>query len=161
MAMACGLREIAPMLASASMTRDVVVVGPRFSLAAAFDLMQRRRIRHLPVVHAGRLLGILSDRDILLRSEVDSDGAIVTPPEPVELAMTPAPLTCRADTTVSELARTMIERKIDAVPVMGRGGLLIGLVTSSDLLALLVEDASARVLPFEFCVYEGERLAMA
>jgi acetoin utilization protein AcuB len=140
------------------MTRDVVVVGPQFPLAAAFSLMKERRIRHLPVVHAGRLLGILSDRDVLLRSTMDSDGAIATPRDPVALAMTAAPVTCTPNTKVSELARTMVERKIDAVPVLGTSGSLIGLVTSSDLISLLLDQACAQALPFDFRVYQGERL---
>jgi acetoin utilization protein AcuB len=140
------------------MTRDVVVVGPQFPLQAAFSLMQERRIRHLPVVHRGHLLGILSDRDVLLRSTVDADGTIATPRDPVALAMTPAPLTCTPDTQVPQLAKMMVEKKIDAVPVMGKGGSLVGLVTSSDLLLLLFDKTAIRALPFDFRVYEGERL---
>jgi CBS domain-containing protein len=110
------------------------------------------------VVHRGHLLGILSDRDVLLRSSVDADGKIAPPRDPVALAMTPAPITCAPDTDVSQLARTMVERKIDAVPVLGKGGSLVGLVTSSDLLLLLFDAASIGALPFDFRVYEGERL---
>jgi acetoin utilization protein AcuB len=120
--------------------------------------MRERRIRHLPVVQGGQLVGILSDRDILLRSTLDLDGTVTAPRDPVALAMTPAPVTCGPDSKVSELARTMVERKIDAIPVVGTAGRLIGLVTSSDLLCLLLEEASVRALPFDFRVYEGERL---
>jgi acetoin utilization protein AcuB len=120
--------------------------------------MRERRIRHLPVVQAGHLVGILSDRDILLRSTADLDGNAIAPRDPVALAMTPAPVTCGPDANVSELARTMVERKIDAIPVVGTSGSLIGLVTSSDLLCLLFEAPSVRALPFEFRVHEGERL---
>jgi CBS domain-containing protein len=44
----------------------------------------------------------------------------------------------------------MLEHKIDSVPVIGPSGLLVGLVTSADLLSLLVERDVAQVLPFDF-----------
>jgi acetoin utilization protein AcuB len=137
-----------------------MVIGPQFPLAAAWTIMNERRIRHLPVVLGGQLLGIVSDRDVLVRATMMPDGTVAAPRDPVVLAMTPNPLTCAPDATVSGLARTMIERKIDAVPVVGRDGALVGLVTSSDLMALLLDDGSpARVLPFDFRVHDGERLA--
>jgi acetoin utilization protein AcuB len=141
------------------MTRDVVVIGPQFPIAAAFGLMQERRIRHLPVVCGGRILGIVSDRDVLARSTVDPDGTVVPPRDPVAVAMTPAPITCSPDAQVSDLARIMVERKIDAVPVVNKAGSLVGLVTSSDLLFLLIDVAPAQVLPFDFRMHQGERLA--
>ena len=55
------------MKSSSVMTRDVVVVSPAVTVAAAERMMERLRIRHLPVVVGGRLVGILSDRDLLRR----------------------------------------------------------------------------------------------
>src|ERR1700761_848875 len=112
--------------ASASMTREVVVVGTQMPLKAAWSLMRERRIRHLPVVLGGRLVGILSDRDVLLRATADADGSVEVPVDPVALAMTPAVVTCGPDAKVSELASRMIEHKIDAIPVLGAKGALIG-----------------------------------
>src|SRR4051812_25532340 len=124
------------MRTSAAMTRDVVVVPPAMELAAARALMERRRIRHLPVVDDGRLVGILSDRDLL-----QCEGSGLDSPEmPVAAAMTPAPITCFISTTVSRVAQMMLDYKIDSVPVVDPVGLLVGLVTSSDLLHLLVES---------------------
>jgi acetoin utilization protein AcuB len=140
------------------MTREVIVVPPALSLSAAFSVMDRRRIRHLPVVHGGVLLGILSDRDVLARSVLRADGSLEVPDDPVALAMTPSPITCEPSTSVAELARLMTERKIDAVPVL-RGTRLVGLVTSTDLLLLLVRADEARPLPFEFHVVEEQAAA--
>lgn len=139
------------MQADATMTRKVIAVPPEFTLPAAYQLMLTHRIRHLPVVQGGRLVGMLSDRDALLRAQpgaFDSDDAIV-PEVSVAEAMTMVPIVCSPDTCVSWLAQTMIEAKIDAVPVVSEGRLL-GLVTSSDLLALLVDRDEAKILPFEF-----------
>lgn len=139
------------------MTRDVLVVPPELGLDAAWKLMDRWRIRHLPVVRAGALMGMLSDRDVLGRATVGRDGAVhIAAGLIVGEAMTPAPLvTCEASTDVVELTRTMTEKKIDAIPVVV-GLRLVGLVTSTDLLRLLIERDEARRLPFDFRLVEAE-----
>lgn len=137
------------------MTREVIVVPPELGLNAAFAVMKRERIRHLPVVQAGTLVGILSDRDVLSRATIRSDGSLDVPPDPVGVAMTPAPIVCEPTTSVADLARIMTERKIDAVPVV-RGSRIAGLVTSTDLLLLLVGPQHAHPLPFEFRLREEQ-----
>ena len=53
---------------SPDLTREVVVVPPELRLVDAWEIMKRRKIHHLPVVRGGRLLGMLSDRDVFLRA---------------------------------------------------------------------------------------------
>jgi CBS domain-containing protein len=125
---------------SAVMTRDVVVVSPTVSVAVAARLMQRVHVRHLPVVEARKLVGILSDRDLVKQAADATCGQ----------AMTPAPVTCSQDASVGRVASLMLEYKIDSIPIVSVSGTLIGLVTSTDLLGLLVDRAQAQVLPFEF-----------
>ena len=146
------------MRASLTMTRDVVVVPPEFSLASAWRVMSREHIRHLPVVRAGALVGILSDRDVLPRATLAKDGTLHIPAEVVVgEAMTPTPMqTCEPSTSVGDLVRMMTEKKIDAIPVV-RGLRLIGLVTTTDLLLLLLDREEARPLPFEFRLIEDPR----
>jgi acetoin utilization protein AcuB len=146
------------MKAAVPMTTDVVVVPPGLSLSAAYAVMERLRIRHLPVVRAGALVGILSDRDVLARATLREDGSLDVPEDAVALAMTPAPITCEPTTSVAEIARIMTERKIDAVPIM-RGSRIIGLVTSTDLMLLLVGVREACALPFGFRVVEDHAAA--
>jgi acetoin utilization protein AcuB len=143
------------MRANLSMTRDVIVIPPELPLGDAWRIMTRERIRHLPVVRAGALIGMLSDRDVLPRGAIGEDGVFaVTSGLIVGDAMTPVPIrTCDASTDVSELARTMTEEKIDAIPVV-RGLHLLGLVTSTDLLHLLIRRDEARSLPFDFRLVE-------
>lgn len=142
------------------MTRDVIVVPPELTLATAWRVMTREHIRHLPVVRAGALVGMLSDRDVLARGTIANDGKVkVEPHIVVGEAMTPTPLeTCEISADIGDLARVMTEKKIDAVPVV-KGLRLVGLVTSSDLLELLLDQHDEpEPLPFEFRLIEDPRL---
>lgn len=138
------------------MTRDVIVAAPELSLEAAWRIMQRKRIRHLPVVSAGALVGILSDRDVLLLSTAGPKGEVHVPEVTVGEAMTPAPVVCNPDFPVAELARVMTERKIDALPVVTPSGALVGLVTSTDLMLLLIDWDEAQPAPFTYHVFEAD-----
>jgi len=144
----------------APMTRavDVIVVSPERPLVEAWQIMTQSHIRHLPVVRAGALIGMISDRDILARGSLDEAGQLrVGPDVIVGDAMTPTPLeTCEADTDIAQIAHQMTQKKIDAVPVV-RGLRLVGLVTSTDLLNLLLEQSKPAPLPFEFRLIEDPR----
>lgn len=142
------------MQASSTMTRNVIVVPPELSLHAAWLVMQRERIRHLPVVRAGALLGILSDRDILLRAKLDANENIRVPADSVATAMTTAPITTEADTSVTTIVELMTERKIDAIPIV-HGLRLVGLVTTTDLILLLIHREQDQRLPFDFKLEEA------
>jgi CBS domain-containing protein len=139
------------------MTRDVVVVPPELLVSAARKMMEHSRIRHLPVVKRGRLVGIVSDRDLLPCEGGDLEGARTLVAE----VMTPAPITCSISTTISRVAQIMLEHKIDCLPVVDPSGILVGLVTSSDLLQLLVESAEVQALPFHYRLHLREEDGMA
>ncbi|MEO6030210.1 MAG: CBS domain-containing protein, partial [Candidatus Binatia bacterium] len=90
------------------MTTTVQVVHPEDDVATVRETFRRRRIRQLPVVAAGRVIGIISDRDV--RTAVDGHTTVDT-------LMTPTPLTTSPSTPV-EVAATMLRtRKIGALPV--------------------------------------------
>jgi CBS domain-containing protein len=141
-----------------AMTREVLAVPPEAKLSRAADLMTRKRIRHLPVVSGARLVGVLSDRDVLKYEPLEVDDVRVG------AAMTPAPITCLPGDTVSHAAAIMLDHKIDCLPIVDAGGSLVGIVTSSDLLLLLVENAQGEALPFDYnlrVVDDGELLEVA
>ena len=148
-------------IAAEPMTRKVFVVPPDFSLSAAWDLMSRHHFRHLPVVSGRALIGILSDRDILARATMES-GAIRVPDTPVVQAATPWPHVCAPNTDMCDVARLTVEKKIDAVPVVDGANQLVGLVTSTDLLLLLISLEEAKVpLPFLFHIEQRPAVSVS
>ena len=77
-------------------------------------------------------------------------GVLELPDGEIAEVMTPDPYTAATSTTVSDLARLMVSKKIDAVPIVNPRGRLIGLVTSTDLLELLIVPDEVKLIPFEF-----------
>jgi CBS domain-containing protein len=140
-----------------AMTRNVVCISEDESLEVARDIMREWEIRHLPVMRDKQLVGILSDRDLLLYTETEGiDGAHLMTDRQVREAMTVKPITCGPTDSISHIAGLMIENKIDCVPITeaNESG-LVGLVTSTDLLDLLRErdilDVS-RSVPWSYAV---------
>jgi acetoin utilization protein AcuB len=114
------------------MTEQVEVVRPDDDVASVRARLRRLRVRQLPVVADGRLVGIITDRDV--RS---ADDERVT----VAAAMTPEPVTTMPGTPVEEAAALVRAHKIGALPVV-EGGQLVGIISESDLLQALVELCS-------------------
>ena len=152
------------MKAKAAMTREILCLEADDTLTEAYAIMQEREIRHIPIIDGQRLIGILSDRDVLRFANVEPTGLDV-PPYPVEIAMTAKPLTCSPETELSVIGNAMITHKIDCLPVVDASGDLVGLVTSSDLIEMLIakEPAAASApVPFRYKVLMGlDRTAAA
>jgi acetoin utilization protein AcuB len=108
------------------MTPDPIAINPADTLANAKAVMDEGRFRRLPVVEDGRLVGILTERDIrehlgYLRSTR------------VNAAMRTALITVTPYDTVEVAAQLMLKHKIGGLPI-ATGGKLVGIVTTSDLL---------------------------
>lgn len=139
------------MKASRVMTRDIHCATPDVPLAKAWAMMTELRVRHVPVLYDGRLVGILSDRDLLVRATRASDGTLAFPEMTCGEAMTANPIAVPATTPVSKVAALMLQHRIDSIPIVDLEGQLWGLVTSTDLIELLTEPESiSEVLPFTF-----------
>lgn len=143
------------MQVSASMTRNIYTITPGDSISEAFDLMKDTNVRHLPVVdNDQQLVGILSERDLLLRANYDTvSGEIDFPELTVADAMVASIVSCSPTTTIADVAAIFVKEKIDCMPVLGARSKLVGLITSSDILAIMGEvDGSGRkdALPFKF-----------
>jgi acetoin utilization protein AcuB len=117
------------------------------TMGMALQMMRQHGIRHLPVLEDGKLVGILSDRD--LRSP-DIPGRWHAIPWgdsiAVEWIMSSPVMVVSPDAPVSQAASLMHEERIDCAPVVDNGK-LVGIITSSDLLEILENqaEASARI----------------
>jgi acetoin utilization protein AcuB len=133
------------------MTRQVHCVKPLDSIRHARELMEQHRINQLPVVVNGRVVGIVSDRDLrdAFPSVFDAapSGAKTGSSDPgqitVETVMTSNVITLGPKDSVAEGARVMRRERIGAIPIVD-GGKLAGILTRSDLLDALAQlDARA------------------
>ena len=132
------------MLVNHRMTRDPVAVSPGDSLAAALRLTRQHRIRHLPVVAGGVLVGMVSDRDLRLAApsplaESDAAAADVLEQTPVSAVMRERVETVGPYDAVEDAAKLMQRARIGAVPVVDAGGHLLGILSESDVLGAFVE----------------------
>lgn len=124
-------RGVIVMMVRDVMSRALVTIDPWTSCDEARGLMEVRRIRHLPVVAGGRLLGMVSDRDV--RSAASLAAGTVA-----GQIMTPNPVTVTPETRVEHAARLMLAARFGSLPVM-HGNALAGIVTYTDLLRVLVQ----------------------
>jgi len=127
------------MLVRDRMTLSPVTITPNVSVTEALRLMNEKKIRRLPVLDtAGNLVGIVSDRDLLLASpspatslaiwEIHDLLAKLT----VDKTMTREVITVTEDTPLEEAARVMVDHKIGGLPVM-KGRDLVGIISESTL----------------------------
>lgn len=116
------------------MTPEVVTVLPTATVADALELIRTHNIRHLPVLDAGRVVGVVTDRD--LRLALDPDAR--TTEAIVRDIMTGSPVVVSPDTPIESAAALLSEHRIGCLPVL-EDDELVGILTRSDLLRAFVE----------------------
>ena len=122
---------------SQEMTRRVVYVLEHDDLAKAYTSMKAMGIRHIPVTKEGRVVGMLSDRDVLAHSKFSKNGNTVVPELPVSEVMSSPVYSCREEDSIGKVADMMLAHQIDSVAVVDPNNKLIGMITSTDLIRLL------------------------
>jgi acetoin utilization protein AcuB len=131
------------------MKHPVITVKPHDSARHAREVMEKHRINQLPVVVDGRLVGILTDRDLrdAFPSVFESAEPFARRPRrsaadpatiPIEDVMTSAVLTLAPAAFVADAARLMRRERIGAIPIV-EGARLVGILSRSDVLDAFVE----------------------
>jgi CBS domain-containing protein len=116
-----------------------VTLKPEDSLSLASDVISLGRIRHIPVVDDGRLVGILTERDLIgaAASQIfglkQKNKSALLKSVLIKEVMKRRVVTAAPDTPIKEIAHLMAEKKIGCVPIVSAGA-LVGLVTTTDLL---------------------------
>lgn len=136
------------------MTRDVYYVDPHEDIVSVWEMMRKLVIRHVPVLDSSRPVGMISDRDILLRATLEK-GALIVPSLEARTIMTTPVVTCLASASISAVGLHMLSHKIDSVVIVDDDGGLAGLLTSSDFIHLMLEREALDLHsppPYEFRV---------
>jgi CBS domain-containing protein len=126
------------------MSSPAITVSPDTTLPAANALMKEKEIRHLPVLEKGRLVGIVSRGDLReasISASINADQYelhFLLNKLTVGKLMTRKVRTVAPDALVVDAADLMTEHKIAGLPVVGADGAVVGIVTESDLLKMLV-----------------------
>ncbi|MBD2312533.1 CBS domain-containing protein [Desertifilum sp. FACHB-1129] len=149
-----------PKLVADVMTRDPVVVNPKATLQQAINTLAEHRISGLPVVEEGKLIGVISESDLLWQETG------VTPPPYIMLldsviflqnpatyekdlhkamgltvaeVMSDRPITIEVDRPLKDAAKLMHERNIRRLPVLDEAGTLVGILTRGDIIRSMVK----------------------
>jgi acetoin utilization protein AcuB len=125
------------------MTREVLTVSPTDTVRDAITRLEDQHIRHLPVVDDGRLVGIVTDRDLreyrmpLSEALANPDDAQARLDIPVAEVMRGEPITVEPGETVRTAIDLMLTYDIGAVPVVAsEDGRLLGILSYVDLRAV-------------------------
>jgi CBS domain-containing protein len=126
------------------MTKTVETVRPDQSLQEAASKMKTLDVGPIPVVDNGKLVGMLTDRDIVVRSTAEGKDPRTTK---VSAAMTPNVVCCKEDDEVKDAARTMEDKQIRRLVVVDAQQRVAGIVSLGDIAVdTSNEKMSGRVL---------------
>jgi acetoin utilization protein AcuB len=140
------------MLVKERMSRPVISITPDMPINDVLAMFRKEQIRRAPVLKDGKLLGIVSDRDLLYASP--SSATVLSVWEmhymiskvTVKQVMTKKVLTVNENTPMEEAARIMADNKIGGLPVMSStgSGRVAGMITETDLFKVFLEFMGAR-----------------
>jgi len=126
------------------MTQKLITATPEMSVKQAFLLMRTHRVRHIPVVNGEELVGIISDRDLRRPRWADhlddwTSYYQLNEEHTVADVMTRNPETVRASDEILKAVKILREHRYGALPVLNKGGELVGILSAQDLLGALEE----------------------
>ena len=151
------------MLVGNWMTKDVISVDVNDSMQDAAKLIRGHKIKHLLVMENGKLVGIVTDRDLKRASASD-----VTTLEIHELLfliseikigdiMTKDPITIPLDCTIDEAAQILLEHKLSGAPVVDDEGQVAGVITQTDIFRVLVLFTGVKKAGIQFAFQLEDR----
>ena len=128
------------------MTRQVITISPDVTLPEADRLMTEKKIRRLPVVQNGRLIGIVTRGDV--RGAQASEATSLSIWElnyllarlKIEDIMTREPQVISPQATIKEASKLMHDEKISGLPVVDEEGRILGIITESDIFRMVVQE---------------------
>jgi acetoin utilization protein AcuB len=137
------------MLVGSRMRSPVITVPPDMPIVDALNFLRKEKIRRAPVIKNGKLVGIISDKDLLNASPSSATSLSIWEVNYliskilVKEVMTKKVLTVKEDTPIEDAARIMADNKIGALPVV-RNGDVVGIITETDIFKIFLELMGAR-----------------
>jgi len=138
------------MLARERMSYPVITIHPKMPMIEALDMMRKEHVRRFPVVDKrGRLVGIVSEKDLLNASPSDANSLSIYEVNyllsklEVKEIMTEHVITITEETPIEEAARIMADNKIGGLPVT-QDNEVVGIITETDLFKIFLELMGAR-----------------
>lgn len=139
------------------MTSKVFTVEQQDMIDRVFFLIHYEKVRHLPVVEKGKVVGMVSDRDLYKAlgpksnsnsiAQAEGSTTLHVIPQKVQHIMRRGVLTVNPDTSAADAAAIMADNKVGALPVVDKNDKLVGIVSSTDILrvfAKLIKANEAR-----------------
>jgi acetoin utilization protein AcuB len=137
------------MLVGERMSRPPITIPPEMSILEAIALFKKERIRRAPVIKSGKLVGIVSEKDLLNASPSPATTLSIWEMNYLLSKLTVSELmmknviTVTEDTPIEEAARIMADNKIGGLPVV-KGTRVVGIITETNLFKLFIELMGAR-----------------
>jgi len=131
------------------MSRPPITIAPDLPINEALALFKKERIRRAPIIKGGKMVGIVSEKDLLNASPSPATTLSVWEMNyllsklTVSEVMTKDVITVTEDTPIEEAARIMADNKIGGLPVV-KGTRVVGIITETDLFKLFLELMGAR-----------------
>ena len=141
-----------PKTVSDVMTKKVVTIGENDTLEKLEEGMQRFHFRHLPVVEDGKLVGLVSHRDLLhafssFLSASASERDAVIRKQPAKKIMRADVVTIGPDDTLLDAAKLMWEAKLGCLPVVDKDEKLVGILTEGDFVRIMIRLMGGAATP--------------
>jgi acetoin utilization protein AcuB len=145
------------------MTREPITINDDTSMIKAIHMMKQHRFRRLPVLHQGKLVGLITDRD--LKEASPSKATTLDVHElyyllaelQVKEIMTRNPLSVSQGDTVEHAAQLMLEQTISGLPVVDAQGELVGIITQSDVFRAFMHITGIRQGGVQFALRLEDR----
>lgn len=145
------------------MTPNPITVSPDHNYPQAINVIRKNKIRHLPVMENGRLVGVVVEKDLL--SNQPSPATTLSVYEIYSLLevlrvrqiMTRPVITVEGECPIEEAARIMVENQVSCLPVMN-GENLVGIITETDIFKVLVEVLGGEEQGSRLTAYLPERV---
>lgn len=114
------------------MTREVVIASPEMAVVEAAKLMNSFRIGGLPVVQNGKLIGIITEREIMRKVVAANKLADKTLVK--EVMVSPPRVIGNPDEDITQIAQKMARHDVTRIPIVDKTGKILGMVTNRDVL---------------------------